>query len=267
MKYRNYTEEQKQQAIFLFENGMNKTKISKELDIPRATIKGWTTPKYIKKTDKPRNSYIPIVDFDAYLDTPEKRKAYSFIMAVYLCDGYINIMKNQRTYSIRLCNDTRYPNNTQEWANNLKILFPENVCNIYNPKNSNCNQVKLYSRKIIDLFPQHGAGAKHARKLTILDWQMRIISEYPEQFIRGCIQSDGCIYQQIIKNKKGGKTSYKRYNFVNKSEDIMDLFLSTLKLVGVNKEKYWHESRQIFVAQNFPQESIKILEQIISCKE
>lgn len=261
MKYRTYTQEQIEEAKTLFENGKNKCEISRIMGVPRATLTKWIHPTYQRKTNKPRKSYFPITNFDEYLDTPEKRAAYSFILAIYLCDGHISRYKTFRAPSIRMLNDTKYPKNTKEWADKLKILFPENSVNIHRRKGCNCNIVLLYSRKLLDLFPQYGDGVKHKRKLIFTDWQRKVIQEYPEQFIRGCFQSDGCIY-----NQKVGKYAYKRYNFTNMSEDIIDLFLETLQLVGIQKAK-WQDKMNKFVVQNFSKESLRILGHIIDKKE
>jgi hypothetical protein len=40
--------------------------------------------------------------------------------------------------------------------------------------------------------PQHGAGPKHRRTIALLDWQREIVAEYPELFLPGLFNSDGC---------------------------------------------------------------------------
>lgn len=262
MKYRIYTEGQVEEVKNLFESGKNKCQISRITNIPRATLTKWIHPTYTRLTDKPRKSYSPIIDFDEYFNSPEKRAAYSFTLAVYLCDGHISRYKTFRAPAIRMLNDSKYPKNTQEWAQKLQIVFPENNVNIHKRKSCNCNVVLLYSRKLLDLFPQYGEGVKHERKLTFLDWQKKIIREFPEEFIRGCIQSDGCVYEQKV-----GKYTYKRYSFTNMSEDIIDLLLWALSLVKVDKVKWKYPKYDKFVIQNFSKEQTAILEKIIPYKE
>lgn len=263
MIYRKYSKEQISQVKRLFEEGKNKCQISRITNIPRATLKEWIRPHYIPKTNKPRNSYFPITDFKSYFDTEEKKKAYSFILAVYLCDGCISRFKTFRAPSIRFTNDSKYPINTQEWGEKLKTVLPENSVNIHKKKNGNCFIITAYSRKLLDLFPQFGEGKKHDRKLFLSYWQKEIIEQYPEEFIKGCIQSDGCIYFQKISDAH----FYKRYNFVNKSEDIIDFFIFALEKVGISKAKYFQKGRGLFVIQNFIKNQVKILESIISKKE
>ncbi len=261
MKYRVYNDEEKNQVYKLAEEGMNKSDISRRLNIPRGTLKHWLNPRP-RKTNIPRNSYSPIIDFDHYLNSSEKRAAYSFTLAVYLCDGCISEYKTFRAPSMRLTNDSKYPKNTEEWIQKLKTVLPNNSVSMFKKKCSNCYVVSTYSKKLIDLFPQHGSGRKHNRKLLFADWQIKIIREFPEEFIRGCIQSDGCIYFQKVSGKV-----YKRYSFCNMSEDIIDLVLMSLSFVGIMKNKWQNLKTGKFVIQNFSKKDTAILESIIQTKE
>jgi hypothetical protein len=262
MKYQKYTIEDQQKAFALFAEVKNVSEVSRLLNIPRSTLKSWLVPM----PKKGRLGGIKIIEDDInpseYLSTEKMQKSYSFILAVYLCDGYISTYKTFRAPSIRFFNDSKYPKNTQEWADNLKILLPNNSINIYRKKLSNCNIVLTNSKKLLNLFPQHGSGMKHERKLILKDWQKDIITKYPEEFVRGCIQSDGCIYQH-----KQGKYQYKKYAFTNKSEDIIDFFLYALNQIGIVKEKYLRSVGNVFVIQNFKKPHLEILEKIISFKE
>lgn len=256
MKRRIYTSDDRNNVLKLFNNGSNKFKISKETGIPYSTLKKWINGKSI------RDTYFPITDFKKYLNNKVKQKAYSFILAVYLSDGYISTYKTFRAPKLCFSNDKKYIKNTQEWAEKLQILFPDNKVNTYLKNNGNCYLIYVYSKKILDLFPQHGVGKKHTRTIRLKDWQNDIVKKYPEEFIRGCIQSDGSIYEQNVKKYK-----YKNYCFVNKSEDIAKLFILALSLKGINKSLYYNPARQLFVIQNFNKDQVKILNKIIPNKE
>jgi hypothetical protein len=256
MKRRVYTTDDRNNVLKLFNNGDNKLKISKETGIPYSILKKWVSSKNIKE------AYSPITNFKKYLNNKIKQKAYSFILAVYLGDGYISTYKTFRAPKLCFSNDKKYIKNTQEWVEKLQILFPDNKVNIYPKRNGNCYMIQVYSKKILDLFPQHGIGKKHTRKIRLKTWQNNIVKKYPEEFIRGCIQSDGSIYEQTIKNYK-----YKNYCFVNKSKDITMLFILALSLKGINKSLYYNKARQLFVIQNFNKDQIKILNKIIPSKE
>jgi hypothetical protein len=79
------------------------------------------------------------------------------------------------------------------------------------------------------LFPQHGPGRKHTRRIALEPWQRDVVAQYPEEFARGCIESDGSRHRRIVNGK-----NYPAYNFVNNSEDILRLFTSACDLFGIH---------------------------------
>ena len=92
------------------------------------------------------------------------------------------------------------------------------------------------------LFPQHGPGRKHERAIVLDDWQREIVEEFPEQFIRGLIHSDGCRVLNSAVRTRDGKTTryfYSRYHFSNESTDIRGLFTGALDRLGIE----WRYSR------------------------
>lgn len=260
MKYKKHSQEDRDNVIHLFEEGKNKCEISRITGIHRATLRDWIldNQKGIIKSAYQHNTEEYLNEF---LQSEERRKSYSFVLGLYLCDGHISQYKTHRVACIRMINDFKYPKNTSEWADNLQILFPENKINIRKLK-MNAVEVKTYSKKLPTLFPQIGKGAKHKRKLTFTNWQMDIIKQYPKDFIRACIQSDGSIYNATTKGR-----IYKRYNFTNASEDIIDLFLYSLKEIGIEVRKYKHPTENKYLIQNFKKEYIQILESVIDKKE
>ncbi len=49
-----------------------------------------------------------------------------------------------------------------------------------------------YSRHWPCLFPQHGPGEKHNRRIRLDPWQQTITDQHPGRFARGLFHSDGC---------------------------------------------------------------------------
>jgi hypothetical protein len=41
------------------------------------------------------------------------------------------------------------------------------------------------------MFPQHGPGMKHTRKIELTDWQQQLVDDDPRSVLRGLIHSDG----------------------------------------------------------------------------
>jgi hypothetical protein len=58
--------------------------------------------------------------------------------------------------------------------------------------------VNAYSNTWPVLFPQHGAGRKHLRPIVLEAWQRRIVERHPIEFVRGCIESDGCRHRRTV---------------------------------------------------------------------
>lgn len=79
------------------------------------------------------------------------------------------------------------------------------------------------------LFPQHGPGRKHTRRILLERWQQEIVAQYPEDVARGSIESDGSRHRRIVNGK-----NYPAYNFVNTSEDILGLFTSACDRFGIH---------------------------------
>jgi len=78
------------------------------------------------------------------------------------------------------------------------------------------------------LFPQHGPGRKHERRIALASWQQAIVTREPQAFIRGLIHSDGC---RIVANDRGRASP--RYHFSNLSEDIKRLYCDSLDALGI----------------------------------
>ncbi|HEY3951871.1 MAG TPA: transcriptional regulator, partial [Streptosporangiaceae bacterium] len=76
------------------------------------------------------------------------------------------------------------------------------------------------------LFPQHGPGGKHERKIELEVWQQRIVDKFTAAFVRGLFHSDGCRTPNRIRRRcnDGDRWyQYPRYFFTNYSADILRL--------------------------------------------
>jgi hypothetical protein len=100
-----------------------------------------------------------------------------------------------------------------------------------------CTEVSSYSRHWPCLFPQHGPGKKHLRRISLQPWQQTIVAECPGEFARGLFHSDG--YRGMNRVRRvlaDGDHSYEypRYLFTNKSDDILGLCGDALDRLGVD---------------------------------
>lgn len=86
------------------------------------------------------------------------------------------------------------------------------------------------------LFPQHGPGRKHERPIVLADWQREIVEDQPGEFLRGLFHSDGCRTKNWATRMVAGEKKrydYPRWEFVNRSEDILDLCGWALECRGI----------------------------------
>ncbi len=134
---------------------------------------------------------------------------------------------------MRIALDIGWPGITDECARAMQAVFKRNRVLVYQPdKRSRCAVAVVYSNQMVCLFPQHGHGAKHLRRIGLTDWQAELVSEQAKSFLRGLIHSDGCRFTNRVRH--GSKTyEYPRYNFTNVSQDIRALFTSACDLLGI----------------------------------
>jgi hypothetical protein len=200
MKYKKYNNELIENVIKDINNGKSKSSISIKYNIPKTTIKYWYNNKIDEKKEKNKINFSTL-DYNSY----------SYILGIYLGDGYIN--KMNRTWRLRIFLDKRQNLVIDECIKNLKILFPDNKISIIKTKH-NYVIINLYSNKLPELFPHLGKGEKYKRKIEFNDKQINIINY--DKLMRGLFHSDGSFY--IADNK------YPRYQFTNKSIDLINIF-------------------------------------------
>jgi intein/homing endonuclease len=176
----------------------------------------------------------PVSLLEILLLHQSKQEAYAYLLGLYLGDGHIIKTKSLKNgnvvYKFRIFQDAKYINLIQLCAHKMKFLF-ESEINIINKPG--CVELICYKNNIPEIFPQHGAGKKHKRKIALQDWQKDIIRKYPKEFIKGLIHSDGCRY--VI--KQSGH-EYVKYELSNRSQDILEHFDWACSLIGVDTRRH-----------------------------
>lgn len=214
-----------EKVMKLRKQGLSQWDISDKTGIPRGTIKDWV----IGNIDLSKSKYkLQIDDPMLILDTESKKQSYSYVLGMYLGDGYINKMK--RTYRIRIAQDNKYSSLIELQKKYLSDVLADNSVCITKRNGDNCVDISAYSNNLPVLFPQHGKGKKHERKIELLKWQKNIIKKYPEEFIRGLIHSDGCVFYSQ------GKLCYE---FSNMSKDILGIFAWAIGLLNIKCTFTW----------------------------
>jgi len=218
------------EALRLVAAGVNDCEIGRRLGISRSTVRDWRRPTYVSRRPPgevltcPRcwRSSTPIV-FTA--------DDYAELLGLYLGDGYINCLA--RCQRLRLFLDARHARVVDEAEALLSRSFPANpVRRIYFHEGAEV-VLDLYNQHLACLFPQHGAGKKHTRAIALEDWQQSLVDEAPWAFLRGCIRSDGCAFVN-----RTGPYEHLSYAFSNLSVEILDLFETTCRALGMRPRRY-----------------------------
>lgn len=169
-------------------------------------------------------------DFTAIAAAP-----YSYLLGLYLGDGYIS--RSGRVWHLRITLDKKYPTIIDRCRRAIDILMPTQRAGVVN--RVGCVDVYLHSKHWPCLFPQHGPGKKHNRRIALAPWQQALVDKETEEFVIGLIHSDGC---RVVANDRGVMSV--RYHFSNMSEDIIGLFTAALDKLDI----HWTRSTKKIVS-------------------
>ncbi|MFF4831126.1 helix-turn-helix domain-containing protein [Streptomyces sp. NPDC001315] len=223
--------EVRQKALTLLRSGTRNADVARRFNIPLGTISYWKHVDRAKRGECPgkHSPTCPRCD-GRELDEP----AYSYLLGLYLGDGHISHYSEHRVPNLMITCTESWPGLMGDCERAMRAVFPDNsVCRV---RRTGCSNVKVYSKHLHCLFPQHGPGKKHERKIAFEPWQQEIVDSHPWEFIRGLIHSDGCRITNWTTRLVAGERKryeYPRYFFANKSDDIRGLFTDTLDKVGV----------------------------------
>src|SRR3954451_6727312 len=210
------------EALALVEQGLNDCEISRRLGVPRRTIMDWRRPTYVPRRTTPIETCPRC--WRAAKPMRFAPADYSALLGTYLGDG--SISSGPRTMRLRIALDAKYPRIIEETRALLDRCFPANSVDVIRKNlKGKCVNVSTYSNHLPCLFPQHGAGPKHRRKIVLEPWQSEIIDAQPWAFIRACIWTDGCAFINRTDVHRPKPYEYLSYHFANMSKDIIDLFV------------------------------------------
>jgi hypothetical protein len=165
-------------------------------------------------------------------DAPEclPARSYAYLLGAYLGDGHIVHMR-RGVYRLTIYCSLIHINvawwiTAAAWdvIGRRVTVRPDPIDNIL--------YVESYWKHWPCLFPQHGPGRKHERRIALEPWQQRIVAAHPEQLLRGLIHSDGSRHINRIKHPKR-TYEYVRYEFTNHSNDIKRIFCDACDALGV----------------------------------
>lgn len=152
------------------------------------------------------------------------------MLGFYLGDGTISTYA-KGVYGLRIVSDSRYRGVLAECALAMAAVMPTSRVGFR--QKIGCVEVMAYSKAWPCLFPQHGPGRKHERRIELADWQTEFVRRRPQQFVRGLLHSDGCRITNFATKPDGRRYEYPRYFFTNASGDIRVLLCDALGQLGV----------------------------------
>jgi hypothetical protein len=155
--------------------------------------------------------------------TPLDERAYAYLLGLYLGDGHITRHRRGVFALSIFCGDA-WPGLITAARSAMRKLKPDS--SVFYVQRIGMTEVKSYSKHWPCLFPQHGPGMKHTRKIELAEWQQVIVDRYPGDFVRGLIHSDGCRGLNRVRRVLADGDhwyEYPRYLFVNMSQDILGL--------------------------------------------
>ena len=256
--------EEVSRVLALVEAGLNDCEISRETGIPRGTIRDWRrgiTPRRrsLGKRDlaqascpqcgHPRHEFLSLPPRD-----------YAYLLGLYLGDGCISAAQ-RGVFRLRITLDSKYPGIVRECAHAMSRVLPSSRVGVLRHKHQNSVEVGSYSRAWPCLFPQHGPGKKHDRRIELCPWQVEIAERRPKSLLRGLIHSDGCHSVNTIRHPK--KTYvYPRYLFSNRSDDIRMIFCTACDRVGIEWRRM--NATDISIARR---DSIATMDEFVGPKE
>ncbi|MFJ8583219.1 helix-turn-helix domain-containing protein [Streptomyces sp. NPDC093595] len=223
--------EVRQKALVLLRGGYRNADVARRLGVPPGTIAYWLHKDRAERGECPgrHDPECPRCD-----GTDLDRAAYAYLFGLYLGDGHISHYSAHRVPNLMITCAETWPGLMDACEQAMRSVFPGNaVCRV---RRTGCRNVKVYSKHLACLFPQHGPGRKHERRIVLEGWQREIVDAHPWEFVRGLIHSDGCRITNWTTRRVGGEVKryeYPRYFFTNVSDDIRRLYTDTLDTLGV----------------------------------
>jgi Homeodomain-like domain len=214
--------------VLLNEEGLNSKDVAERLGVSDRTVRDWRAGKL------PRHSQPGSAPLCPECRAPEHQfdhltRQYVYLLGLYLGDGTIS-RGPRGVHRLRVFLDLKYPGIVAECIAAMCDVFPRNkigrqyrLSNYIDSSEPSDIEVSVNSKSLPCLFPQHGPGKKHERRIWLAVWQQRLAEKWPEALIRGMIHSDG---HRFINTGRGG-WRHPRYAFSNVSTDLTSIFCTT----------------------------------------
>ncbi|HEY7264050.1 MAG TPA: helix-turn-helix domain-containing protein [Trebonia sp.] len=211
----------------LSQQGLIDREVARITGVPTRTVQRWRTGTR-RAPGKGREPSCP-----RCTGRPLDEAAYAYLLGLYLGDGCLTRgRRDVFALSIACCDD--WPGLLAAAKRTMSAVMP--ASSVFGVRREGMTEVKSYSKHWPCLFPQHGPGRKHTRRIELAGWQRGIVEKHPGDFARGLFHSDG--YRGVNRVHRTWGTGerwyeYPRYLFTNNSADILRLCGETLDQLGV----------------------------------
>lgn len=218
--------------MVLVAHGQSLRAVSLATGIARSTLREWReNPE--KLVSARRNTCPRCPGIGAAV---EPQRDYAYLLGLYLGDGCLSRQgpASKGVWKLRITCADAWPGLIDECTKTMLAVRPGN--SVTKIQRDGCVEVVSYSKHWPCLFPQHGPGRKHERRIELGSWQQEIVVSHPGDFARGLFHSDGCrLINRVRRPVQGGDRwyEYPRYLFVNRSADIHRLCGEALDRLGV----------------------------------
>ncbi|MET9311352.1 transcriptional regulator [Kribbella sp. NPDC003505] len=216
-------------ALRMSDNGVSDKTNAEIHGVAVKTIRRWR--RLYQRGGMPRGGSRPATPCPRCDGAGLDEAAYALLLGWYLGDGSI-ARARRGVFTLQIINDERYVELNQEIAETIKRVKPNASPCLRG--GGGAIRVEARWKHWPCVFPQHGPGRKHLRKIELADWQLEIVARYPEQLLRGLFHSDGCrVVNWASRPGREKRYFYVRYQFSNRSDDIRKILTDALDLLGI----------------------------------
>lgn len=230
--------ELRDEAARLAEQGLSFRAIGRELDVHKDTVRYWL------RAAKPRIDHSRCPGCGEPLPSPVRvtGPSYAFLLFAYLGDGAIvRVQPEKRSLRLTITLDDAYPDLQRAVLGVVEFTFPGANARLVN-RATGCQDVLVHHTHLACVFPQHGPGRKHHRRIALEPWQWEHVRAHPWEALRGAIYTDGCVCENRM-TIRGRRYSYTTYDFSNRSDDILGIVRDVAEHVDLRPKRNGHGIR------------------------